>query len=148
MLVVAVILQFSFVPSIAIFGAKPDLILLVLMLTSCFHRPGASAAAGFFVGILQGALAGANMLHYVTSRCIGAFVTSLLRNTESVPDALITIPVITGTTLLAQFLLMFFAPPTNIGLFIRDTITMALYNGVIALPLFALVRRIARPKKV
>ncbi|MES1227514.1 MAG: hypothetical protein ABUL72_02525, partial [Armatimonadota bacterium] len=51
-----------------------------------------------------------------------------------------------GGTLLTQFVVFFAAPPADRLGFVRATIGTALYNGVLAYPVYALIRRLSGPK--
>jgi hypothetical protein len=53
---------------------------------------------------------------------------------------------VVGGTLLAYLLMMVPAPPPEVGRYLRDTIVAAMYNGVLAIPLYALLRRTLRSK--
>jgi hypothetical protein len=49
-------------------------------------------------------------------------------------------------TIVAQLILMFFAPPPGIASFLGATIGSAMVNGVLAVPVHALLRRILGPQ--
>jgi rod shape-determining protein MreD len=124
---------------------RPDFLLVTIVCCSLFARRACGGLIGFVGGIVQGALAGANLAGYVVSRTICGFCVGWLRVLE--PDYSATVAFLTaiGATLLSQLLLMFIAPPSAIGSFVLATIISAVYNGVIAVPVFELLKKILDP---
>lgn len=128
---------------LAVFGARPDFILIALAaICPIVSRPGA-IWTGFAGGVIQGAVAGANLTHYAISRIVTALALSWLPELrlESTPWLLAA----TGflSTLLAQILLMFLAAPPGIAAFLGATIGSAVYNGVLMIPLFWVLGKLA-----
>ncbi|MGV3618674.1 MAG: hypothetical protein ACO1SV_25405 [Fimbriimonas sp.] len=137
--------QRSVSPYVAIGGVAPDFILIVIGCVSLFGSRRSGAVIGFAGGILQGALAGANLAAYAVSRAVAGFVAGWFNSLEFEAGAVVASVVVFAITLLAQLLLMFVAPPAQIGGFLLATIGSAVYNGVLAMPLYALLRRVFDP---
>jgi len=136
------VLQAGASPHMALFGVAPDF-LLIFGLTMSLHlpRPGATGI-GFFAGMIYGGLAGANLTHYIISRSIACFATSWSRRLRlELNYPTVGATVLVGTVI-ARVFFMFTAAPQDVGGFLRDTIAEATYNGVLALPLYALVKRV------
>lgn len=142
------ILQQSAAPWMAIFGVKPIFGLMFAVCCSLLIRPGAGAAVGSLCGLLEGCIPGANLTHYVVSRTVSCFLASLSRSIEVEFGVIICAIVVVITTFGAEMVFMFLAPPPDITRFVQDTIGSAMYNGVLAIPTYALLRKIAKPKKV
>ncbi len=145
---VATPLQMAFIPSVQVAGARPDLLLAVCTPLALFLRPAGGAAVGFTSGLLQGALAGANLTHYVISRSITSFVTSILTSHQIHVGTLVAGLLTVLATLVSRMILMFLTAPPQIGTYLSDTIGSAVYNGVIALPLYALLRLFFKPSSI
>lgn len=97
------------------------------------------------MGLFYGGPAGANVAHYIISRTITGFAIAAARTMGLEPNA-VTAPLATSFgTLFAQFLLLLLAPPNSIPDFLGDTIGSAVTNGVLAMPVFALLNRILGP---
>src|SRR5688572_15606114 len=64
-------LQQVVAPRLMLFGASPDFLLISLAAGSLFLKRNQAAFLGFVCGLIHGALAGANLTHYVISRTIG-----------------------------------------------------------------------------
>ena len=144
-LLVAAVLQQSLAYRLSVFGARPDFMLIALAVLGMFtNRPG-GIALGFFDGLIVGAVANANMQHYVASRTLTGLLlgwTSSVELPRSVPAAGL---VAAAVTLFAQLTLMFLAPPHSIAAFLADTIRGAVYNGVLAIPVYALLKKFLAP---
>ncbi len=141
---VAAALQVKAVQSLTIFGARPDFLLVVAVSVSVLHRPGTAAGMGGIAGFLQGVISGANLAHYVVSRAVAAFAVGHVSKLElDVRSGYVGLMAV-GATIIAQVLLMIFAPQPEFWSFIQATILTALYNGVLAIPVYALLRRAFR----
>lgn len=142
----AAILQQSLAPRLAIGGGSPDFLILFAFCLSLVSRPGAGALLGLASGAIQGALTGATLAHFVLSRAAIAFGLSYV-DQSGVDLGRRTAAVSIGVaTLVSQLVLMLLAPPTEIGPYLRATIFTATYNGVLAIPLYGLLRRHFQPK--
>lgn len=136
--------QFALAPRMAIFGCPPDLFLAVLLPASLVARRSGATLFGFLAGVLQGGVAGANLTHYAISRAFAGFCGSWARGMLAEPHGLLVFLHAAIGTLLAQLLLMFLAPPSEIARYLFATIGTAVYNGVIAIPVHAILRRTVR----
>lgn len=133
---------------IQIFGARPEFVLIILFTHSLLWRPMGACFGGFFAGVFQGALVGANLTHYVISRAVGAFALSGSRALGYELNSLLVGIVCGLATVGTRLLFMFLAPPASIPAYLGATIGSGLYNGLIAIPLFALLRRLYESKQV
>jgi hypothetical protein len=141
-------LQQSLAHRLVILGARPDFLLAFLApLCLLMHRVG-GALTGFLAGLIQGAIAGANMTHYIVSRTLTGFIISWSRGLEYEVSLLLAGLIGALTTLLAQSLLMFLAPPPEIFPFMGATIRTAVYNGVLAMPIYAVLKRVLHPAPI
>lgn len=139
-------LQQSISPRIAIFGASPDFLLTALAAGSLFMNRAQGSWFGFACGLIHGALAGANVTHYVISRTTGGFFAGWSRTTTLEPNYILAAGTAFFLTLFSQVLFMFLAPPAELGPYLGATIIAAVYNGVLVLPVYFLLKRILRPR--
>ncbi len=137
----SVILQDSLAPSLSIFGGQPDFPLLLVCLCSLMARPAGGAAFGGWIGLLTGSLAGANLTHYVTTRAVTGFLSAWARDINIDFNVAVACVVAAVGVVIGQAGLLFFAPTPAIGTFIQATIISAIYNGVVAAPLYWVLRR-------
>ena len=137
----AAVLQQAVAPRIQIVAAMPDLLLVVALVSAVFFPPRKAAVLGFVAGVLHGGIAGADLAQYAVSRTLVAFAVGYLSGLDlDVRPWYVGLTVL-GGTLAAQFLMMIPAPPAEIGPYVRATILSAMYNGVLAIPIYALIRR-------
>lgn len=126
-------------------GITPDLLLVTLGVLAVMGTRQTGAITGFFAGMIQGAMSGANMAQYVVSRTIIGFFIGWFNSLDFEANTVVAFFAVVLTTCGSQFLLMFLAPPSRIFAFLIATIGVAVYNGVLAMPLFALLKRITDP---
>lgn len=142
LLFLAGVAQQSLAYRIAIFHTAPDFFLVLLSVGSILCSQTESIVLGFLAGFLLGSLEGANLGHLVATRTLTGFGLSFVPIPEFRSGLLFAGLAAIGATLVAQLLLLLLAPPTGIAGFLADTIRMAMYNGVLAIPVYALLSRI------
>lgn len=143
---VATVIQQGALNRYTLLGAQVDLPLIVVLGFALISRPAAGAGLGFFSGVLTGALSGATLAHYALSRTVAGFALGMRSQGErSVVSGAIWVA---AGSFLAKLVLFLIAPPTAVGPALLATILSAVYNGVVAFPVFALIRRLFRPKVV
>ncbi len=142
----AALLQVTLAPRMNLFGGAPDFVLVAVFAVALTNRPSHAAWAGFWGGLLIGALSGASVAYYILTRGLVAFGLGYL--TESDWGPWLLAGVVMAATLVAQIMLMFVAPPTGIPAYLQATILSAVYNAVLAVPLILGLRRVYRPTKV
>jgi rod shape-determining protein MreD len=128
-------------------GGAPDYTVLALSALCLFTSPKAGAVLGFFDGWLYSALDGSNMWQYVLTRTLGGYLIS--RIADSGIERSLFSAVLAGFlgVLFCRLSLMFLAPPPALASFLGDTIRTAVYNGVLAMPLYAALNRIVGPRR-
>ena len=131
----------------AVLGARPDFLLTATLCLGLLIPAPQSIAVGFFTGLFQGAMVGANLAQYIVTRMVSGYVASRVSELEiEIGPPLAALCIAVGTVG-AQILMMFLAPPRSLGGFIGDTIETAIYNGVIAMPLFAVLKPLLKKER-
>lgn len=148
LIAVAAILELSWAPYLAVGGASPDFLLLLVGAYAAVAPPPAATWMGFGCGLVYGALSGANLTSYVLSRTLAAYLGSSLRRLHLEFSLFLSVLLAVGVVASARVILMFLAPPPSIPEYLRDTMGTAFYNGVLALPVCALLRKLYRPAPV
>jgi rod shape-determining protein MreD len=145
-----VIIQVSGVESIPLLGGTIDLIPLVVGVVALYAGSIAGAAVGFSCGLLLDLLVGQNVgASSLVLTAVGYFVGRYGEVNEPA-NALLPIPVgaaataayLAGTTIVS--LMLSFDASLSILAF-RDMFLTLFLNTLVALPVFALVRKIIRP---
>ncbi len=132
---------------LSIFGATPDFLLIAMATMGLFCSRQTSTVIGFFAGLLQGAIAGASLGSYVVTRTVSGFLVGWFNAMEMDANIVLAFIVVATTTLVAQFMLLFLTAPPGIGRFVLATIESAVYNGVLAMPFYALLQKILDPPR-
>ncbi|HRF58299.1 MAG TPA: hypothetical protein PLH94_00130 [Fimbriimonadaceae bacterium] len=140
-------LEQALAPKLSVFGCPPDFLMVMGASIALLSTPLGGAWAGFFSGLLQGALAGANLTAYVISRILPAFGIAWMSDLDIRIAPTVAGLIVAATTLVSQLLLMFLAPPPQILPFLGATIGTAMYNGVLAIPVYSLLRRLFKGKE-
>ena len=138
---VAAVLQRSVAPHLAVLGGRPDFFLILLCTSSLMLSRLGGGVLGFFSGAVYSAIAMANLQHYVISRAVTGFATGWSNESGLRSGPMVATLATVAGTLLAQFFLVFMPPPREIPPPLTDTILSALYNGVLAVPVYALMHK-------
>ena len=142
----AAVLQQAVAERIEIKSARPDFLLVVALVSAVFYQPRIAAVLGFVAGVLYGGIAGADLGGYAVSLTLVAFAVGYLSGLELDVKPWYVGLTVAGGSLAAQFLMMIPAPPPEIGPYVGATIFSAMYNGVLAIPIYVLIRRSLSPK--
>ena len=129
----------------AIAGARPDLLTATAIVAALFCDANGGAAAGFFAGMLLASLAApphGGFGSLIVSRTLTGFGVGWLEARIFRDNALLAVVLVALGTALAEVLFFLFAPQPNILHWLRAVGGTALYNGVLALPLYLLLRRL------
>ncbi len=127
---------------IAVMGARPDFLLLALGVLGLRMRRTDALLLGFLCGLIQGGLSGSQMTIYVFSRTVAGLVVGWLGSLEVESHAVVTCAAVVVVTIVAQLSVMFMAPPASITAYLLATIGSAMYNGVLAVPFYALQNKL------
>jgi rod shape-determining protein MreD len=138
-------LQESVAPRLQLAGASFDFIIIVISVLGLAGDRRSASLVGFFGGVVQGGLTGANLGSYVISRTLTGFVCGSIASLEFERNPVVAGLMCAGMTLVAQVSLMFIAPPAAITPFLLATIGSALVNGVLAMPCHAVLRKFYEP---
>lgn len=147
---VAVLLQVSVVSQIPLFGGRANLIPVAVAALALLGGSLTGAAAGFTAGLMLDlamgmSLGGSSLVFTFVGYLIGRFA-----ELRDVSHGLLPIAVVAAGTLgydvaYGAITFMLDIEATVSVLVLRDMLVGLLLNSLLALPLFALVRRIVRP---
>jgi hypothetical protein len=124
---------------------RPDILLVIIAVVSLTTNRKTGALIGFGAGVWFGAVVGANLVHYVFSRTTAGFIGGTIPSLGVQAGYVMAAGMTVLVTLIAQFLLLFLAPPPSIASFLLSTIVTAMVNGVLAFPVYGLTRRFSNP---
>ena len=147
---VAVILQLSGLGPHRIFGAQPDLVPLVVAAVAIYAGSVAGSATGFGAGFLLDLAVGGTMgVSSLVLTAVG-YGVGRYREVRDPAHGLLPIPVgalatLGWVTAFAAVSFMLDVGASVSPLVFRDMLMTTALNAVIALPVFALCRRVLRP---
>ncbi len=134
--------QLGLAYQISLGGAAPDFWLVVLVTLSLFATRRGGATIGFVAGLILGAIAGGHMAAYSITRTVLGFLVGWVAALEFEGNAVVAAIVVASATVCAQLTFLLLAPRGAIVTFLLATIGSAMYNGVLAIPLYALLKRV------
>lgn len=136
------VLQHSVAPNVGVMGAHPNFLLATIGAMACFVTRAGGLWLGFGAGLIEGCVVGANLSHYIVSRTLCGFVSGWSNDLKFAPGIVTAFASAFLGTLFGQTILMFLTAPKDIAGFLTATIVTAVYNGVLAMPLNAILGRI------
>lgn len=140
-------MQQSLAERLGVLGFRPDFLLVAVACFSMFFTRAGGALVGFVAGAIYGALDMANLTVFVISRTCAGFACAWANDLRVKEGPLVASISTALTTVFARFIYMFLAPPAFLMPFVGDTIRTAVYNGVLAVPMYLLVKRIMGPPR-
>ncbi len=148
LLLIAACLQGAFADAMQIGGAKPDLLLATALTGALFCDANGAAALGFFAGLLLACLAApphGGFGSLIVSRTLVAFGVGWLEERIFRDSALFALALVAAGTALAEGLFFLFAPQSALLHWARALGSTTLYNAILAIPLYLLIRRLLGP---
>lgn len=122
-----------------------QLLVVLVLSVSLSIKPAWAAVLGLVAGLAGGAISGANAMPHMLSLMVGCFGLAWIQDwglEVKVPLAMLAVGL---GTLVSGLLFMFLAGPPDLLRFLTDTILHAVLNGVLAAPVYGLVRLFAGP---
>lgn len=146
-LIVAAGFQQALAHRMAVGWGVPDLLLVTAVILSMQRSSDGAAITGFAAGLFMGALQNEAVASYAISRMSACMVAARIAG-NLLDRAPLNVTIVGAVcTLVAGgvylFVVPFVAPTPNIAGHLADTIGAAIYNAVIAIPIYLLFRRIA-----
>ncbi len=145
-LLVASIYQMTVASSMLIFGAQLDLVLTTAIVGSMLCDANTASAVGFTSGLFTAAMTAPPISGFgsiLVSRTIVCFLIGWLE-ARIVRDSAVLAPLFgVLATVLCAMLFFAFDPQKDVSHWTVVMVGSAVYNGLAALPLFWLIRRLA-----
>lgn len=130
------------------FGAvNPDFLLIVVVTLGLFANRRTGALVGFLAGAVHGAVAGGHMAAYVVTRTLLGFLVGWFAGFEFEGNIVVACIVAAAATVCTQLTFLLLNPRNAILTLLLATIGSAMYNGVLAIPLYALLKRVLDPPR-
>ena len=127
---------------VSVGGAGPDFLLVAIVSLSLFSLRRNGAGVGFIGGVLHGAIAGGHMAAYAITRTLVGFCVGWFTGMEFEGNTAVACIVTATATLVSQLTFLLMNPHGAILSALLATIGSAVYNGVLAIPLYALLKKV------
>jgi len=136
------VLQGVLAPAVALWGAMPDLLLLMLGCLALRLNPFPAAVAGFFAGLLHASMLDQTVGSLIMSRMWAAFAVAWLPALVNRYHLLSACLACALMVLLANLLLYLTAPSITGWEWWRETGGLMVYNTLLAAPAYGLLGRV------
>lgn len=149
LVIVTVVLQLAVVSQITVLGANPDLLVLVVLSVGLLAGPVPGATIGFFVGLVAD-MALLQTLGVTSLLLTGVgYMAGRYRELRDASHRLVPViaAIVAGLAFSACFAVIQFllgVESTVSVLVVRDALVAAALNGLLAIPVFSLVRVVLR----
>lgn len=125
----------------------PDVLFSATCVVCYFaNRPGAAFLA-FLSGLFMGAIVGVSMASTTAIRTLAGYGIGAVAGMDFERNRTFVAIVTATSTVVVQLVTLFVAPKPAIGAFLLATILMAVVNGVLAIPIYALLDRFMDPAR-
>jgi hypothetical protein len=143
-LILAAAAQIALAPKVAIFGARPDFLLVSVTLLCMNRNTDSAALIGFFAGLLHGGVANTKMAAFVISRVLGAIGASIVGRTTVAATPLTVMGASLAASGIASGVYMLLGVPKDLWSWILSTIGSIVYNVALVGLIAALISRSRR----
>jgi hypothetical protein len=130
-LIIAVAFQVTIAPRLALFGAKPDFVLLTVAWISLHISTDRASFLGFIGGVLQGGVADAKMAAYVVSRVLAGVTSAVVGKSTLAATPLTMLAAGFGASGVGSVLFLLFGAQPNFWGSIWSAFGTTVYNTLI-----------------
>lgn len=147
LLIIALILQATLVPLIAVQGIRPDLLLLAVVSSGLLLGKEQGVGIGFFAGLLQDLASGNIFGLNVLSKMTTGYVAGLLERKVFKENILLPVLAIVVATFfngaITIFLMLVFGHKLDLPLAAMNVAMTSVYNAILAVPMHRAVYSLA-----
>jgi rod shape-determining protein MreD len=114
-LMVACAIQGNLPRFVTLFGAKPNLVLVVLIAYSLASEPGFGAALGFVAGLIEGSAVGLSTGSFIVTRTITGFLAGLVTTRLFSDNPIVPVVSAAWLTLVCEVLFLLANPLASVS---------------------------------
>lgn len=148
MLVFAGALQGNIPSWMVIKGARPDLILVVLITIALGLDPGAGAVLGFLAGLIHGSIVGVSLGSFIASCTIIGFAAGFVTIRMFSENPIVPVIVAGVLTFAGEIMFLLTNPVAGFLVSLNIVLFKTLYNSLLTLILFWVIRWIQIRRKI
>lgn len=143
-LIVAILIAFVFHAAydseISIGAARPSISLTVLLIASLFATAETGAWIGFLTGILESAYSAQFVGSYIVTRTLAGFLVGLLEERIFRDNLFVAVATVCSGTFFVEMCFFVFAPQPHPVQWFKLTALQAVYNSLLAIPIYGLFK--------
>jgi len=147
-LIIAAAVQGNLPSWLTIFGAKPDLVLIVLITYAISADPDFGAILGFIAGLIQGSAVGLSMGSFIVTRTITGFLAGLVHRRLFSENPLVPTFTAIWLTLVCEGMFLLANPQPDFGYVVRTLFGECIYNALVSLLLYLFLRHLDISRKI
>ncbi|MCE5197478.1 MAG: rod shape-determining protein MreD [Armatimonadota bacterium] len=147
-LIIAAGVQGNLPSSMALLGAKPDLILVVLIAYSLAEDPEFGATIGFIAGLINGCVVGLNLGSFIVTRTMTGFFAGMVSTRLFGDNPIVPMFSAMWLTLACEGLFLLANPMPDFGFVVRTLAGKCIYNGIFTLIVYAFVKHLNTHRKI
>ncbi|HEY3425112.1 MAG TPA: rod shape-determining protein MreD [Negativicutes bacterium] len=150
-IIVALILQSTIIPLLAVNGIRPDLLLIIVVSSGLLSGKEHGVGIGFFSGLLQdlvsGNIFGLNILaKLATGYVFGMAERKVFKEHILLPVLAMAVATVFHGAVILVLLVMFGYKVAVVPTFLHSTLPQVVYNVVVAIPVHQLIYRLNKIK--
>lgn len=131
-----------------IWGAKPDLVLVVLLAYALAADPSFGATLGFLAGLIHGGSVGLCMGSFIVTRTITGFLAGLVTTRLFSENPVVPVISATWLTFVCEMLFLFANPRPDAALAMRKVAGECILNGIFTLFVYCWLRHVESQRKL
>lgn len=133
---------------VSIWGAKPDLVLVVLISYSLAADPAFGAGLGFIAGLLHGSFVGLSLGSFIVTRTITGFLAGLVTTRVFSENPLVPALSAVWLTVVCEVLFLLGNPQPDLGIALRKVAGECLSNAIFTLFVYFALRNLDTRRKI
>lgn len=130
----------AYASHLAIRGAQPNIALTGLLTCSLFTDATFAAWLGFMTGILESAYLGMYIGSLIVTRSLAGWIIGAMEPHVFRDNVVIAVGICFLGTFLTGMCFYLFAPQANTLLWVKETLEESIYNCVISIPIYYIVK--------
>jgi rod shape-determining protein MreD len=147
-LIAAAGLQGNLPSGISILGAKPDLVLVVLISYALAADPAFGATLGFVAGLLHGSLVGFSLGSFIVTRTITGFLAGIVTTRLFSENPLVPALSAVWLTVVCEALFLLSNPSPDIAIAFRKVAGECISNAILTLFVYYALRGLNTRRKI
>lgn len=141
-------LQGNLPPAVSIWGAKPDLILVVLISYSLAADPAFGAGLGFIAGLIHGSFVGACLGSFIVTRTITGFLAGLVTTRLFSDNPIVPVLSAIWLTVVCEGLFLLGNPRPGFAVALHKLAGECIANGICTLFVYFVMRHLETRRKI